>query len=115
MLTLHLHHAGDAKACPLADINYGIGWSQAHCKPLPIRERGEKAVMPPAIWIQGRPDEVHDYHDEDSSCPGNETERFVSNYRKAGGDIEITYFDNAQRGTEATHKPTLDFIKKHLG
>jgi hypothetical protein len=83
--------------------------------PMLILERGEKVVMPPAIWIQGRPDEVHDYHDEDSSFPGNEPERFVSNYRKAGGDIEITYFDNAQRGTEATHKPTLDFIKKHLG
>ncbi|HEX3537094.1 MAG TPA: alpha/beta hydrolase [Stellaceae bacterium] len=87
----------------------------AEGNPTLILERGEKVVMPPAIWIQGRPDEVHDYHDEDSSFPGNEPERFVSNYRKAGGDIEITYFDNAQRGTEATHKPTLDFIKKHLG
>ena len=87
----------------------------AEGNPMLILERGEKVEMPPAIWIQGRPDIVHDYHDEDSSFPGNEPERFVSNYRKAGGDIEITYFDNAQRGTEATHKPTLDFIKKHLG
>jgi len=87
----------------------------AEGNPMLILERGEKVEMPPAIWIQGRPDIVHDYHDEDSSFPGNEPERFVSNYRKAGGDIEITYFDNAKRGTEATHKPTLDFIKKHLG
>ena len=82
--------------------------------PMLILERGEKVVMPPAIWIQGRPDEVHDYHDPDGGFPGNEPERFVSNYRKAGGDIEITYFDNAKRNTETTHAPTLEFLKKHL-
>ena len=82
--------------------------------PTLILERGEKVVMPPAIWIQGRPDEVHDYHDPDSNFLGNEPERFVSNYRKAGGDIEITYFDNAKRNTEATHAPVHDFLKKHL-
>src|SRR5579862_9035245 len=31
--------------------------------PMLILERGEKVVMPPAVWIQGRPDETHDYHD----------------------------------------------------
>ena len=45
--------------------------------------------------------------------PGNEPERFVSNYRKAGGDIEITYFDNEKRNTDVTHQPVLDFVKKH--
>jgi len=86
----------------------------AEGNPMLILERGEKVEMPPAIWIQGRPDIVHDYHDEDSSFPGNEPERFVSNYRKAGGDIEITYFDNAQRNTEASHAPVAEFLKKHL-
>jgi acetyl esterase/lipase len=87
----------------------------AEGNPMLILERGETVEMPPAIWIQGRPDIVHDYHDADSSFPGNEPERFVSNYRNAGGEIDITYFDNAQRGTEATHKPVCDFVKKHLG
>src|SRR5260370_39182838 len=81
--------------------------------PMLILERGEKVVMPPAIWIQGRPDEVHDYHDPDGGFPGNEPERFVSNYRKAGGGIEITYFDNEKRNTDVTHHPVLDFLKKH--
>jgi acetyl esterase/lipase len=97
------------------DLYWHTEAEMAEGNPMLILERGETVVMPPAIWIQGRPDEVHDYHDEHSSFPGNEPERFVSNYRKAGGDIEITYFDNAQRGTEATHKPVLDFVKKHLG
>ena len=34
-----------------------------------ILERGEKVVMPPAIWIQGRPDEMHDYHDPEGRLP----------------------------------------------
>jgi hypothetical protein len=82
--------------------------------PMLILEKGEKVVMPPAVWLQGRPDEVHDYHDPDGGFPGNEPERFVSNYRKAGGDIEIAYFDNAQRNTDTTHAPVAEFIKKHL-
>ena len=83
--------------------------------PMLILERGDKVEMPPAIWIQGRPDEVHDYHDPDGGFPGNEPERFVSNYRKAGGEIEITYFDNAKRNTEVSHQPVVDFLKKHTG
>jgi acetyl esterase/lipase len=83
--------------------------------PMLILERGEKVVMPPALWLQGRPDEVHDYHDPDSNFAGNEPERFVSNYRKAGGDIEIAYFDNAKRNTDVTHQPVADFMKKHIG
>ena len=82
--------------------------------PILILERGEQCVMPPAIWIQGRPDEVHDYHDPDGGFPGNEPERFVSNYRKRGGDIEITYFDNAGRNTPTSHAPVDQFLKKHL-
>ncbi len=86
----------------------------AEGNPMLILERGEKVVMPPAVWIQGRPDLTHDYHDPDSNFPGNEPERFVSNYRKAGGDIEITYFDNDKRNTDVTHAPVADFIRKHL-
>jgi hypothetical protein len=58
---------------------------------------------------------VHDYHDDDSSFPGNEPERFVSNYRNAGGDIEIVYVDNEKRSTNASFDPVAAFFKKHLG
>jgi acetyl esterase len=88
--------------------------AMAEGNPMLILERGETVEMPPAIWIQGRPDETHDYHDPDGGFPGNEPERFVSNYRKAGGDIEITYFDNAKRNTEVSHTPVLDFLTKHV-
>ena len=88
--------------------------TMAEGNPMLILERGDKVEMPPAVWIQGRPDLTHDYHDADSNFPGNEPERFVSNYRKAGGDIEITYFDNEKRNTDTTHAPVADFLKKHL-
>jgi len=100
------------------DKKHEIYWrdeaTMAEGNPILLLERGEKVVMPPAIWIQGRPDLTHDYHDEDSSFPGNEPERFVSNYRNAGGDIEITYFDNEKRNTDTTHAPVIEFLRKHL-
>ena len=38
--------------------------------PMLLLERGEKVPMPPALWVQGRPDIVHDYHDDDFDFPG---------------------------------------------
>jgi hypothetical protein len=83
--------------------------------PMLILERGEKVAMPPALWVQGRPDIVHDYHDDDSNFPGNEPERFISNYRQAGGDIEIVYIDNEKRASSASYELVTAFFKKHLG
>ena len=37
--------------------------------PMLLLERGEKVPMPPALWVQGRPDIVHDYHDDDFELP----------------------------------------------
>jgi hypothetical protein len=82
--------------------------------PMLMLERGEKVRMPPALWVQGRPDIVHDYHDDDSTFPGNEPERFISNYRNAGGDIEIVYIDNEKRQSSASYEPVTAFFKKHL-
>ena len=36
---------------------------------------------------------MHDYKDADSDFPGNEPQRFVANYRKAGGEIALEYID----------------------
>jgi acetyl esterase len=61
--------------------------------PMLILERGESVATPPAIWIQSSQDDVHNYHDEESTFSGTEADRFASNYRKAGGRITIAYFD----------------------
>ena len=97
------------------DLYWKTEAAMAEGNPMLILERAERAAMPPALWVQGRPDIVHDYHDDDSSFPGNEPERFISNYRNAGGDIEIVYVDNEKRSTSASFDPIAAFFKKHLG
>jgi acetyl esterase len=88
--------------------------NMAEGNPVLLLERGEKVLMPLAIWIQGRPDIVHDYRDPDSPIPANEPERFTANYRKAGGDIELLYIDNATKGGAPSYEPAAAFFHKHI-
>jgi hypothetical protein len=78
--------------------------NMAEGSPMLALERGEKVLTPPAVWFQGRGDMLHDYKDADSSFAGNEPQRFVENYRKAGGEITLEYID-ADR--HAGHSPDL--------
>ena len=82
--------------------------------PMLALERGETVKMPPAMWVQGRPDAVHDYRDPESPVDMNEPERFAHNYRKAGGDIEIVYVEQAVRSTDVSFNPLAAFFRKHL-
>jgi len=77
-------------------------------------ERGEKTATPPALWVQGRPDPVHDYRDPESPVPLNEPERFAANYRKAGGAVEILYIDQAARQTAVSYDPVAAFFLKQM-
>jgi hypothetical protein len=97
------------------DLYWGTEAAMIEGNPMLLLERAEKVPTPPALWVQGRPDIVHDYHDDDSDFPGNEPERFVSNYRKAGGDIDIVYVPNEARSTSASFDPVAAFFRKHLG
>ncbi|WP_428486586.1 alpha/beta hydrolase fold domain-containing protein [Rhodopila sp.] len=81
--------------------------------PMLILERGEKVPLPPALWIQGKPDPIHDYRDPDGTFDGNEPERFAHDYRAAGGSLELLSIDNATRAT-ASIEPTAAFFQRHL-
>ncbi len=81
-----------------SEANMGEG------SPVLALERGEKVLIPPAIWFQAHGDMMHDYKDADSDFPGNEPQRFVANYRKAGGTIDLVYFDGPRM---AGHSPDL--------
>ena len=72
--------------------------------------------------LQFRGDELHDYEDVESGFPGNEPQRFVANYRKAGGEIALEYVDMDRH---AGHSPDLSkvgdmfermaaFVGKHI-
>jgi len=82
--------------------------------PMLALERGEVVETPPAIWIQGKPDPVHDYRDPDSSLELNEPERFAANYRKAGGTIEVLYIDQETRSGDAPLGPLAEFLKRQM-
>jgi acetyl esterase/lipase len=82
--------------------------------PMLALERGEPVKTPPALWLQGRPDPVHDYRDPEAPIPGNEPERFAANYRRAGGDIELLYMDQAARQTDEGLAPVVEFFRRHL-
>jgi hypothetical protein len=75
--------------------------------PMLILERGEKVTLPPAIWHQGRGDVLHDYKDEDFKGTDTEAPRFTANYKKAGGQIELTYFESDRK---PGHSPDLTKI-----
>jgi acetyl esterase len=70
--------------------------NMAEGSPMLILERGEKVQLPPAVWFQARGDAMHDYKDLASEFPGNEPQRFVAAYRKAGGEIALEYFEGGQ-------------------
>ncbi len=78
--------------------------NMAEGNPMLALERGEAVRTPPAVWYQGRGDGLHDYKDAESDFPGNEPQRFVAGYRKAGGEITLEYID-AER--HSGHSPDL--------
>jgi acetyl esterase/lipase len=82
--------------------------------PMLALENGEAVETPPTIWIQGQPDPVHDYRDLDSGADLNEPERFVRNFRNAGGHIELYHFQKATQTADTAVDPLLSFFEKHL-
>ena len=58
--------------------------AMAEGNPTLLLERGEKTPLPPVIYIQGTADVAH---------PVPNRERFIANYRKAGGRVELHLFD----------------------
>ncbi|HEV7800293.1 MAG TPA: alpha/beta hydrolase [Burkholderiales bacterium] len=78
--------------------------------PVLMLERGETVSTPPALWVQGQPDPIHDYRDPESPVELNEPERFAASYRKAGGTIELLYIEQAARTTAASHDPIAKFF-----
>lgn len=82
--------------------------------PVLALENGQGVETPPALWIQGRPDPVHDYRDPDSPVDLNEPERFCKAYREAGGEIELLYVDQAKRAMTDLAEPLVTFFRKHL-
>ena len=100
-------------------FRYGIQYWQteanaAEGNPLLMLERGERVELPRAILIQDPSDPLHNYREPETDFPGNESERFVSYYRRAGGEIELVYVDGVG-GERNALALTRAFLRKAVG
>ena len=96
------------------DTYWGSEAAMTEGNPTMALERGEDVRTPPTLWVQGRPDPIHDYNDPESDFDGNEPDRFAARYRAAGGSIEIADIDQTTRSGEATHHIVAKFCREHL-
>lgn len=94
------------------DIYWGSEGAMEEGNPMLILERGETVELPPTLWVQGRPDEIHDYREPGQDL--NEPQRFERNYRKAGGELDILYVEQAERSSVATFEAIVPFMRRHL-
>ncbi|NQW00610.1 MAG: alpha/beta hydrolase [Rhodospirillales bacterium] len=97
------------------DIYWASEAAMAEGNPLLALARGEQVTTPPALWLQGTPDIVHDYLDPASGQDLNEPERFQTLYRKAGGELEIIRVPYADRLDSPASAPLAAFFNKYLG
>jgi acetyl esterase/lipase len=98
------------------DRYWGSTGNMAKANPTRLLERGETAVMPPVIYLQGTADLAH---------PVPNRDRFIAQYRKAGGRVDLHLFEgvgeafitndpNSQQAKEAVAK-IIEFVHRELG
>lgn len=96
------------------DLYWRTEAAMAEGNPTLALERGERLTLPPALWIQGRPDPTHDYRDPESPVAANEPERFAEAYRRAGGAIDLVEVVQADRAGGLTLDHLVRFFGRHL-
>ena len=74
---------------PLHDKYWKTEETMAEGNPALALARGERVELPPTLYIQGTADIVH---------PRVDLDRFVANFRKAGGHIELEMYDGQAEG-----------------
>jgi acetyl esterase len=83
--------------------------------PVGILDRGEAVDMPPVLYVQGALDIVH---------PKADLERFVANYRKRGGEVDLALYegegggfvrDTASKAAPLAMQRIVDFVHARLG
>jgi len=74
---------------PLHDKYWQSEAAMAEGNPVLALERGERVALPPVLYIQGTNDIAH---------PRVDLDRFVVNYRKAGGQVELELFEGEAEG-----------------
>jgi len=81
---------------PLHDKYWKTEEAMAEGNPVLALERGERVELPPVLYIQGTEDRAH---------PRPDLDRFVAQYRKAGGSVDLALYEGEAEGF-AIRKPT---------
>jgi acetyl esterase len=72
------------RVLPLHDQYWGTEEAMAEGNPVLALERGERVELPPVLYVQAERDPAH---------PRPHLERFVAQYRKAGGHVDLQLYD----------------------
>lgn len=88
--------------------------AMAEGNPVQALERGEPVALPAVLYLQGTADVAH---------PRPDLERFVTRYRKAGGQVELELFDGEAEGFARKASPAaaraltmiVEFVHEQLG
>ena len=103
--------AGDTKHADEWIKSHDLYWKGGEAEmsegsPTRALERGEKTQLPPVIYLQGTIDPAH---------PKPNLERFQAAYRKAGGRVEMHWFEGMSQAFMSEHPTspaTLEAIEK---
>ncbi len=74
---------------PLHDKYWQTEAAMAEGNPVLALERGERVALPPVLYIQGTSDKAH---------PRVDLDRFVAQYRKADGQVNLEMFEGEDGG-----------------
>lgn len=103
------------RVIPLHTKFWGTEEAMEEGNPVGILDRGEAVDMPPALYVQGAKDIVH---------PKADLERFVANYRKRGGEVDLALYedegggfirDPASKAAPLAMQRIIDFVHARLG
>jgi acetyl esterase/lipase len=103
------------RVLPLHDQYWQTEAAMAEGNPVLALERGERVTLPPALYVQGTRDQAH---------PRVDLDRFVAQYRAAGGQVELELYEGEAEGF-ITKNPTspaaaqavekiVEFVHKQL-
>jgi acetyl esterase/lipase len=77
------------RVLPLHDLYWPGEDAMAEASPVLALERGEPVELPPVLYLQGTRDVAH---------PRPDLDRFVAQYRKAGGEVTLALYEGEAEG-----------------